>query len=130
MNIIFIYFNSLCKAIVLILIIILISLPILYTIRWWAYNSAFEGMSKTRRKKILKAQSQINKHTLLFLLKFKNCKKTRLNIIFYYVYVFIQVIFMILLILRVNVVQWFFIGKLLLDVTVGLVFLKQTNPKK
>lgn len=118
------------------LMLVLISLPVLYILRWWAYNSAFEGMSKTGRRKILKEQSQLRKHTLFFLLEYKNPVKTKRKIAFYYSYIFIILTFLVLLVLRVkenvlvNEVQWIWTGKLLLDVVIGLVFLRQTGPKK
>jgi hypothetical protein len=110
------------------LLMMILSLPIIYVLRWWAYNSAFEGMSKTRRKKILKEYSQLKKHTLFFLLKHKNPINTKKFLVLYYCYIFIVISFITRLGLKQKAYfHWLVI--LFLDVVIAMIYLRQTRPK-
>lgn len=57
----------------------------LLIVRMWVYNAAFEGFSKTRRKKVLREHSLLEKAGVLFCLKYKNCGRLKWLIVLYYI---------------------------------------------
>lgn len=64
------------------------------------YRSAFEGMSRNRKKKILKETSFGQKLLLFFTLEYKNRESTRIRLIVYYVELIWGIVVDILILVR------------------------------
>lgn len=57
----------------------------LLIVRMWVYNAAFEGFSKTRRKKTLREYSLLEKAGVLFCLKYRSSSRLKWLIALYYI---------------------------------------------
>jgi hypothetical protein len=113
----------------------LLSAPILFVFRIWAHDSAFRGITKKNRKKIIKEHSWLERFRLLFLLEYRNAETTKRYIVYYYGYLWVVVVLMLGMwllaheIINYDRFRWLWVFKLLLDTVISWIYLRQTRPK-
>jgi|GEM_PF-3295719 len=127
-------FNRISGALVFFLIVMLISIPILYVLKMWAYNTTFKKMQKAKRKRRLEKQDSSKKYPPFFLLERQKIRAPKRYVIYYYGYLLVVVVLILSAWLRahnifVDATQWLWTFKLLLDAVIGAIYLSQTHPK-
>jgi hypothetical protein len=126
-------FNQIMAVVIFDVGVSFLSIPILFIVfRRWAYDSA---ITKKNRKALLKKYSWFERFTLLFLLEYKNNAPTKRYIAYYYAYLLVVVVLMVVMWLRVHEIlsydkaRLFWMFKLLLDMVISSIYLRQTRPK-